>query len=171
MIDFNEEDDPLDSLEDLFDDLSIDEPTGDQLYQMYGVFLRDFVNNPIHIEGIQVKVNINKSKNPLCKGKMQTFEHIITRENKHKGKRDFDHQRANKLHWIKTIIIHVNDVRIKYFNQISDKNLKQHFYWFEEKGFIVIVRELGKDFLLLTAFCVDEINKSQYKKYYNTYRK
>lgn len=28
----------LDDLEDLFDDLGFDEPTPDQLYQMYGIF-------------------------------------------------------------------------------------------------------------------------------------
>jgi len=171
MIDLNEEDDPLDNLEDLFEDLSVDQPTGVQLYKMYGIFLRDFIYNPIHINSIEVKVNINKSKNPLCKGKMLTFEHIITRDNKYKGKRDFDHQRANKLHWIKKIVMNANDVRIKYFNRLNHKGLKQHFYWYEEKGFIVIVRELEKDLLLITAFCVDEMNKSQYKKYYNTYRK
>ncbi len=45
----------LDDLEDLFDDLGFDEPTPDQLYQMYGIFLNDIARNPIVLNGKTLK--------------------------------------------------------------------------------------------------------------------
>ena len=85
----------LDDLEDLFDDLDFDEPTPDQLYRMYGIFLNDIVNNPIVLNGKLLKYNRKKSKHPVCRGKAQAFEHIITRESKISGKRDFDREKKS----------------------------------------------------------------------------
>jgi len=70
----------LDDLEELFDDLSIDGPTKQQLYQLYGIFLNDFKKNPIFINGTELKYNANPSRHPICRGKVMAFEHIITRE-------------------------------------------------------------------------------------------
>ncbi|MBN2893631.1 MAG: hypothetical protein JXL97_17300 [Bacteroidales bacterium] len=166
----NSEENILDELEDLFDDLSADGPTKDEMYKMYGVFLNDIVNNPIIINGIKLKYNKTKSKHPVCKGKMVVFEHIITRESKYNGKRHFDKDRANKIHWIRPIIENKNDARIKYFERINDKGYNQQFYWYEEKGFIVIIRELDPDLFLITSFSIDKNNKQEYKNYYNEYR-
>lgn len=164
------EDDALDALEDLFDDLEIDGPTPNQLYQLYGVFLNDIVNNPIEIDGVELSFNKNRSKHPVCRGKLQAFEHVITRESKLKGKRDFDRERANKIHWIRPIIENVTDARIKYFERIHDTGYNQRFYWYEEKGFIVIIRELKPDYFLVTAFSVDTYERPKYKRYYEEYR-
>jgi len=170
IADFDDELDELDKLEDLFEDLDYDEPTPEQMYKMYGIFLNDFVNNPILIKGIELKINRNRSKHPICKGKFKGFEHIITRESKYSGKRDFDRERANKIHWIIPIIENVNDNRIKYFERINDKGYNQQFYWYQEKAFIVIVRELKPDLLLITSFSVDTLENNKYKNYYNEYR-
>ena len=54
----------LDELEDLFDldDLSIDAPTPEQLFTMYGIFLKDFVKTKITVLGKELTVNTSKSK-------------------------------------------------------------------------------------------------------------
>ncbi len=161
----------LDDLEEMFDDLGFDRPTADQLYQMYSVFLNDIVNYPIVIDGKTLKYNRNRSKHPICKGKAQAFEHIITRKSKYSGKRDFDRERANKIHWIRPIILNVEDARIKYFERINDKGKNQLFFWYEEKSFIVIVREIQPDILLITSFSVDVTERGMYKKWYNEYNK
>ena len=114
LSDIDDEHDVLGELEDLFEDLSINAPDTDQLFKMYGIFLCDIVKNPIIIKGIPLSINRNMSNHPVCKGKFQGFEHIITRESKYKGKRDFDRERANKVHWIRPIIENVNDSRIKF---------------------------------------------------------
>jgi hypothetical protein len=138
---------------------------------MYGIYLKDIVSNPINIKGklIQVSFNDNKSKHPVCRGKMQTFEHIITRESKYKGKRDFDRVRANKIHWIKPILENVNDPRIKYFEKLHDDGGNRQYYWFEEKKYIVILKEVKPDLLLVTAFSVDNLEALKFKTWYNLY--
>jgi hypothetical protein len=159
----------LDDLEDLFDDLSIDGPNPQQLFQMYGIYLSDIVNNSLTFNGKTVKFNNSKSNHPICKGKHKAFEHIITRESKYSGKRNFDAERANKIHWIKPIIENAADYRIKYFEAINDKNENQHFFWYEEMGFIVILRDINPDLLLITSFSVDSYEKGNYKKLYEDY--
>ncbi|OFY21301.1 MAG: hypothetical protein A2W98_14735 [Bacteroidetes bacterium GWF2_33_38] len=136
---------------------------------MYGIFLNDIVNNPIVINGIEMSFNRNISMHPVCKGKFKGFEHIITRESKYKEKRDFDKERANKIHWIRPIIKNVSDVRIKYFERLNDDGYNQQYYWYEEKHFIVIIREIKPDLMLITSFSVDYSEKQKYKQWYNEY--
>ena len=135
----------LDELEDLFDDLSIDGPTPKQLYELYGIFLDDFKKNPVVINGVELKYNGTPSRHPICRGKAMAFEHIITRESKYSGKRNFDYERTNKIHWIKPIIENVSDFRIKYFEEVNHDGENQLFYWYQEKDFVVIVREVKPD--------------------------
>jgi len=159
----------LDELEDLFDDLSIDGPTANQLEIMYNYYLNDIVRNPIFIEGRPLKYNKNKSSHPICRGKHQCFEHIITRGSNYTKKRYFDRERANKIHWIRPIIENVADSRIKYFEAINDEGENQQFFWYEEKMFIVIVRELNPNLLLITSFTVDKSEKRKYREQYLKY--
>lgn len=168
-LEIEDEDDVLDGLEDLFDELKVDGPTEDQLYKLYGIFLRDIVNNPIKINGVDLTYNTNISRHPICRGKPKGFEHIITRESKYKGLRDFDKYRANKIHWIKPIIENVNDPRILYYERINDDGQNQRYYWYEDKDFLVIVRELNPEYFLITSFEVDDSEKPKYRKQYNDY--
>jgi hypothetical protein len=169
-LDIVDSDDILGTLEDLFDDLSIEKPTGEQLYRMYGIFLNDIVNNPIMIGGIELSYNKNISRHPVCRGKMQAFEHLITRESKYKGKREFDRERANKIHWIRPIIENVSDARIKYFERVNDGGYNQRYYWYDSKGFMVIIRELNPDLFLITSFSVDSLERPMYRTWYNVYK-
>ena len=176
MIDSNnianidDEFDELERLEDLFEDLDYDEPTSDQVYKMYGIFLDDFVKTPITINDQNILFNRNISKHPICRGKFKGFEHIITRQSKYSGKRDFDRERANKVHWIRPIIENVSDFRVKYFERINSEGLNQRFYWYEEKKFIVIIRETMPGYFLVTAFCVDDGSYVKYRRYFDDYR-
>jgi len=161
---------PLDDLDILFEDLGFDEPTKEQTYEMYGIFLNDFKKNTFTVLGKQIKINENKSKYPLFKGKCETFVHLVTRESKHSGKRYFDCHRANRIHWVKPILENVTDARILHFEKVNDKGYNQHFLWYREKDFIIILREIDPDLLLVTSFCVDALNKSLYKQWYEEYR-
>ncbi|CAM1351003.1 hypothetical protein [Tenacibaculum insulae] len=170
LTDIDDEFDVLDELEDLFEELSVDGPTNEQLNKMYATFLDDIVRKPLIIKGIKLSSNRKKSRHPVCRGKSQGFEHIITRESKHNKRRYFDNQRANKIHWIKPIIENVNDPRIKYFEAVNDKGFNQLFYWYEEKNFIVIVREINPQLMLITSFSVDTQSKNKYKDAYWKYK-
>ncbi len=164
-----EEEHPLDQLEDLIDDLPIENPNKLQLYRLYGVFLEDFVRNPILIKGELLRYNTAISKMPLTKGKPKGYEHIITRENKYTKMREFDRERANKIHWIKPIIEYKEDSRIKYFEQVNSEGYNQQFYYYKKKGFIVIIRELEPNYLMITAFSVDTHEGEKYNRWYKEY--
>ena len=164
------EDIDLLDLEDLIEDLDHEGPTPEQLHELYGVYLRDIVKTPLKFKLQNVKVNNQPSSHPICRGKHQTFEHIITRESKHSGKRNFDVERANKIHWIKPILENSHDPRILYFESIHPQlRCNQFFYWYKSKGFIIILREIKIGVILITSFSVDRLDSTKYIKMHNAY--
>src|SRR5699024_1811453 len=92
----------LDDLEELFEDLDIDEPSSAQLKKMYQIYKNEVCN--IVFKGVEIIVDENRSRHPLCWGMNRSFEHIVTRKSSYSGKRNFDNQRANRIHWIKPVI-------------------------------------------------------------------
>lgn len=162
----------LDELDDLFDldDLSIDLPTPDQLFRMYGIFLKDFVNNRITVLGKELTVNTSKSEHRDFKNKAETFVHCITRKGIYSQKRQYDRNRANRIHWIRPILENSGDSRIKCFERINDKGKNQFYFWYKEQNFIVILREVEPELLLVTSFCVDANEKKMYTDWYNEYK-
>ncbi len=161
----------LDLLEDLFDYLNIDGPDEDQMFQLYGIFLRDMVNSPILLGKKLVGFNNNRSRHPLFRGKPEGFEHICTRESKHSGRRNFDPERTNKIHWIKPVVLNQNDNRIKYFERLHYKGDNQRYFWFQDKSYVVIIREITTDLQLVTAFKVDETEENRFRKWYEEFKK
>lgn len=159
----------LEELSELYDDLEIDSPTPAQSEEMYHIFMNDFVNKPMTINDMTLKVNENKSKHPLFKGKLDGFVHLVTRESKYSGKRNFDNQRANRIHWIRPILENVTNNRVKYFERINDKGIKQYHYWLKENDFLVILREIKPDILLVTSFIVDVTAKFKYQRWYDEF--
>ncbi|MBS3772516.1 MAG: hypothetical protein KGY69_19850 [Bacteroidales bacterium] len=85
-------------------------------------------------------------------------------------KRYFEPERANRIHWIKNILLQRSDPRIKFF-QFEDgrKTIKDH-YWFEEGKFMVVLKEVTNGLLIVTAFCVDDLEKEKYRRRYQAYR-
>lgn len=164
------DDQELDLLEDLFEYLDIDGPDAQQMFQLYGIFVRDMVTSPIFVGKKQVGFNTNKSRHPLFKGKPEGFEHICTRESKHSNKRNFDPERTNKIHWIKPIILNEKDKRIKYFERAHFNGQNQHYFWFDDKKYVVIIREITTSLQLVTAFKVDKLEEGRFKKWYGEYK-
>lgn len=160
----------LDLLEDLFEFINIDGPNAVQMYQLYGVFVKDMIKNPILIDKKIVGYNKQISKHPLFRGKPEGFEHICTRESKHSGRRNFDPERTNKIHWIKPIINFKQDNRIKYFERLHFNGQNQRYFWYSDKSYVVIVREITNSLQLVTAFKVDKIEQIRYKKWYEEFK-
>jgi len=165
-----EEEHELETLEDLFDYLDLDQPDEDQLDKLFAIFNRDMEDDPIFINEVRIVYNKASSRHPLFKGKPEGFEHVCTRKSKHSKKRYFEPQRANKIHWIKQVINYQEDSRIRYFEELhGQRGQNQRFFWFYEKNYIVIVREITDKLQLITAFCVDKIEKDRYKGKYDRY--
>ncbi|MDQ6528937.1 hypothetical protein [Flavobacterium sp. LHD-85] len=161
----------LDLLEDLFEYLDLDGPDKDQMFQLYGIFKQDMITEPIFIGSQQVGYDNRKSTHPLFKGKPVGFEHICTRESKYSGRRNFDPERTNKIHWIKPVIHNQADNRVKYFERLHFNGQNQRYFWLETKSYVVIVREITLNLQLVTAFKVDKTNENSFKKWYQEYKK
>lgn len=159
---------PLDDLEIMFDDLEID-PTAEQLKEMLDCFMDDFVNNPFQIKGCDVKVIIRQSWHKDFKGMPETFVHLITRESKYKERREFDRERANRIHWVKEVLINHTSARIKYFEYADNKGIVKQHYWLQEKNFMVVLKPVQLNLLVVTAFCIDNYEKVKYRKRYNDF--
>lgn len=167
-IDFEDEHE-LDLLEDLFEDLSLDGPTKDQMFTLYDIFKNDFTRNPIIIGTVQLGFNNRISRHPLFKGKPEGFEHICTRESKYSLKRNFDPERTNKIHWIKPVINNALDSRVKYFERLHYNGQNQRYFWFKDKDYVVIIREITTSLQLVTAFKVDDLNCNNFKRWYQEF--
>jgi hypothetical protein len=159
----------LSELDVLIEDLSFDY-TDKEINQIYEVFKRDFIDNPVVIDGKAIKIILAKSKIPEFKAYPETFVHIVTRKNLYSGKRNFEPERANRIHWIKEILLQKNDSRIKYFEWLDENRIMKEHYWYEEGKFMVILKKVSKDLMIVTAFCVDEIEKRKYKYRYEQYQ-
>lgn len=171
MTNYFEEEHELDMLEELFDYLDINGPDTDQMYKLYGIFKKDLVDEPIFLDFVPLRYDNRRSVHPLFKGKPKGFEHICTRESKHSGKRYFDHERANKIHWIKPVVLFHQDNRIKYFERIHSNGQNQRYFWLADKNYVVIIREITDKLQLVTAFKVDEIEERRFKQWYQDFKK
>ena len=163
----------LDELDDLFGNLDIYGPTDEQLYIMYGIYLNDFVKNSLIINGCRVIVNsgiVRNKNNGLFIGKHFTFNHLVTIESKISNKRIFDKYRANKIHWIRPILEQLNDSRILYFEKIDDNNVNKRYFWYKERNFVVVLKEIKTDTMLVTAFCTDDYSKRGFEVDYRDYK-
>jgi hypothetical protein len=171
MMDLFEEEHKLDVIEDLFEYIDIEGPDENQMYQLYGVFKKDMIDEPIYINGVQVAYDKKRSRHPIFKGKPTGFEHICTRESKHSQKRYFDPERSNKIHWIKPVVHYKENPRIKYFERLHYTGKNQQYYWLSEKDYVVIIRVITDKLQLVTAFKVDKINRNDFKRWNEEYQK
>lgn len=162
----------IDDFELLFDEAEMDIHglTNDQLFRIYGIFLNDFHKNPLILNGRRITFNTNKSRHPQFKGKYQGFVHLITRDNKYNDKRQYDRDRANRIHWVRLILENCQRPIVSYFEEYNSDAVKQYFYWVQPLDFIIILREVSTDLLLVTAYCVDNYNKTQYRNKLNNFR-
>jgi hypothetical protein len=159
----------LDDLEDLFDDLDEVGPTVAQLARMHEIFRDDFFHDYVEVEGKEITLKNHKSWVKGFEDLPETFVHLITREPSKGKPRTFDKLRANRIHWVKQILTQRDNPKIKYFEKVDMGYLKKH-YWFEEKDFVVILKPVSADLLLVTAFYVEPLKKKDFEWDYNKYR-
>ena len=157
-------------LEILFEDLDRYYPSPEHLSAMLKCFISDFIHNPFHLDGMPVVVKTQLSYNKYFRNYPESFVHLITRDNKYNDNREFDHERANRIHWIKTILVNSNSGAVKFFTFADGKGLLKHYYWCEGANFIVVLKPILPNILIITAFKVDDHEKSRFRKRYNSYR-
>jgi hypothetical protein len=166
-----EEKDELGWLTPYFNRLST-EPEQEQVDELFEVFKNDFIDNPFDVDGIPVKIRVNLYHNKdrldeYYENYYETFVHIITRKSK-TNKRYFVPQRANRIHWIKPVLVNKDDERITDFRYLEGNGAIRNYYWYEDENYMVITQLLNNNYLLITGFCVDEegYNVEYYRKKY-----
>lgn len=102
--------------------------------------------------------------------KQKSFDHIVTRENKYSGKRRYDRDRANKIHWVKVIIENSKSPLIRRFEKVDEDGNNNILLWYQDKSYIVILREKQPDLFLVTGYCVDATEEGRFKSEYEAYQ-
>lgn len=123
--------------------------------ELLAIFKQHFIEDGVLFEGERIWVEVKRSNMGVFRAFPQTFVHIVSREQKN-GKREFDQVRAKRLHWIKPILLHSQDARVRVFARTHDTGKPQTYFWFKDLSYVVILRTLTARKQLLTAFCVDE---------------
>ena len=156
-------------LDELIYGLGID-PTERDLDEIYAVFKRDFVDQMLVINGLKIKVILAPSKVSGYELYSETFVHLITRKGIN-GKRVFDRQRANRIHWIRCMLENRNEEDIIFF-QFSEANGRiRDYFWYKEGNFLVIMEQIMPDYLIITSFHIDNNrNKAYFEKKEKWYR-
>lgn len=159
----------LDDLEPLFDEMPI-EPSAEIKDQLFAIFKTDFIDNPLLVRGQCVKIISHHSNMPGFRQYPETFVHVITRKSKLSGKRSFDRERANRIHWIKNILLQSTDPRIKFFKFKDEQNILKDHYWFEDLDFMIVLKPVSPETMLISAFCVDNDDRRIFRGRYKDYR-
>ncbi len=160
----------LDDLEPLYDKIPL-EPDEDLKNELFEIFKKDFIDNPFMVDNSKVKIILEKSKMQGFRQYPETFVHIVTRLSPMSGKRKFEPERANRVHWIKPILLRKDDTRVKFFKSADEHGILKDHYWFQEMDFMIVLKPISSDVLIITAFCVDKMDRNKYKNRYIDYRK
>jgi hypothetical protein len=133
--------------------------------KLYIIFKNDFLLRSLTFGKSVVKVN----RQIKFDQKEESFWHLITRQDKNHGERCLEIRRAERLPWIRPMIINYTTQFIKYWRHLEDNNLIRHYLWLEQMDYIVILEEKRMHMFLVTAFCVDTdwTRKNLLKKYNN----
>lgn len=138
------------------------EPTAEDLRRLMDVFMGDFVQRPLMIDGLRVKVILSHARKVRGYEHLpETFVHLITRKGS-KGERLFDRHRANKLHWIRCILEHRSEPEIACFKYPEADGALRDYFWYKEGDFLVIMERKAPDFIVITSFCVDDRRNREY---------
>lgn len=154
---------PLEELELLIPGLDFN-PTEEQLELLYERFRTDFIDNICTVDGANIIVKEQSSRVRDYEDFGETFVHVITRESKLKRQRNFDPDRANRIHWIRPILENSDAPEIRYFEyEEGDRSIKK-YYWYEDQNFLVILKPISKNLLLVTSFYIDNNETRRYRK-------
>lgn len=158
--------DDLFNLDDLIPFLGID-PSDEHLIEIYEEFRNTFIDNDFYLNGAKIQIDTRPSIEEGFEEFPHTFVKMITRGKKRK--RCFDRKRANKIHWIKTILENKDSEFICDFQFKESNGRIRDYFWFKDGDFIVIMELIIPNYLMISCFHVDDGNNQNYyqRKYEN----
>ena len=163
----------LEELEPFFgDEVVLSEDDDELITQLYEVFVKDFVTNPFQVEGATVLIKDVLSEHlglPYFFNQYRhDFVHCITRKSDYTKRRVFEPERANRIHWIKPILLNHHERSIKYYLFTESDGKVRDYFWYEEKKYVVILEKVSADYWLISGHCVDDElkHRRRFQKYH-----
>jgi len=132
--------------------------------EVYSRFYTDFIESRPLFQRMPVYV-----KRFLEKGKERGFWHLV-QEGPVEKVRIPDIRRCERVAWIRSIIEHADDPRIKGWSK-KVKTKTRHLLWFEEAEYLVILEKRRSAWVLCTAYCTTwGHTKRSLRKEYEEYK-
>lgn len=141
-----------------------------QIDNLYRIFTDNFIDNNFLFEGKQLKIFPGTSKISQYSKYCETFVHIISRHSHIAGERVYDCHRLNRSHWIKPILESYPNSSIKYYRWKDNESVCKHHYWFYDKDFMVVLKDIGSMTAIVTCFCVDADEKLKFYERFSDFR-
>lgn len=143
----------------------------DKINLAYAIFQRDFIKSQCFLSNILIDSKIAQKVQIYNLNVEEIFWHIISRKNG--NQRYFDILRAERIEWIKRIILDYNKPPIKMF-YCYESNCKIRLYlWLEQDDFVVILERIisqTQTAYIVTSFYIDNQRKRNiFTQKYNDY--
>jgi hypothetical protein len=142
----------------------------EQVDRIYERFVYDFLTNPFQYQGKNVRIYPQNSRIGQYAKYRETFVHIITREYKSSGGRIYLCERANRIHWIKPILLAHPSNEIYYFKFKDDDNICKEYFWYYRKDYMVVLKDIHGGVVIVTGFNVDKEDKVKFWEKYTDFR-
>lgn len=153
----------IDKLRPYFDDDELDASFNkEQVDILYQQFKTDFVYDRFTIDGKEIKIWHQRSRVKQYADYSETFTHIISRKSHVAGDRLYDCQRANRIHWIRPILLAHPNKDIFYYRWKDDQGICKHHYWHFSQDFMVVTVDVSPNVRIVTTFCVDKDEKQAF---------
>ena len=133
---------------------------------IYAFYKQDFVEEkPVYL-GRELAVK----RHPMVDGKEATFWHIIS-EGKKESERLPNMRRCERIRWSRPIIEHVDEPKIKIWEN-QRRGETRILIWFEEKEYLIVLAERKSYLLFWTAYPVtNQHTKRKLQKEYEAFKK
>lgn len=134
---------------------------------LYEIFTQDILNKQnlkYRDKPIVINQDIDRSK---PKNREKGFYHLVKKTVTKRSKRSIeDAKRAEKIGWIKQIILNCSDPAIKEFDYYEGGGIIRSYLWLKDQKYVVILEPQNGHYFLVTAYHVD-YEKTLQKKYEN----
>lgn len=128
--------------------------------EIYPVFQRDFVDQHPTLDGLEIRIKTA----PLIEGRERSFWHLVT-DGPDEYRRKPDLKRCERIAWVRAVIDHADDARLKRWEQERYGNTTAAIALPDFSYIVFLGKREPNDsepyMLVLTAYCADTPKRQQ----------